>query len=97
MAVTIHQAGGEIDEVKQRGRLVVKNKGRHETYRDLLITRAEVCPVAATYQLNVRTADPRGRMFRCGQIVEFGRCQELAARDASCSLTQPITCFTPSF
>src|SRR5262245_102084 len=97
MAVAVQEAGGEIDQVEQGRRLVVEDEWGHQADRDLLVADSQAGLVAVADQLDAGAADSGGLVLGRMDVPEFGRCQEVFARDASCSRTHWITSSTPSF
>ena len=59
VAVAVHQAGGEVDQVEQRRRLGVERERGHQPDGDLLVAGPQAGLAAGPDQLDPGAADPR--------------------------------------
>src|SRR5262249_36348092 len=97
MSVAVQQAGGEVDQVEQGSRFVIKAERRHHTERDLLVAGSQTGLVTVPEELDASAADAGRFVLVLMKVPKLRRSQEVFARDGSCSRTHWITSPTPSF
>ena len=97
VSVAVQQPRGEVDQVEQSSRFAIQVQRRKEANGNLLVAGSHVRSLAGTDQLDSCSAHPSRRVLGRKHVQEFGRRQELFARDANCSRTHVITSSTPSF